>query len=91
MKLLSDKNFPNPLVGDTVRVRAPQVDHGKTDVRIILISVIEVTEDRFIGLGTRDGILKQLYSRSQFQLYHGKFSNIDIPSQLITLRFVASF
>ena len=52
MKLLSDKNFPDPVVGDTVRVGVPQVDRGKTDARNILACVMEVTEDRFSRLGT---------------------------------------
>ncbi len=31
MKLLSDKNFPDPPFGDTVRVSVTQVGRGKTD------------------------------------------------------------
>lgn len=91
MKLQSDKNFPDPKVGDTVRVHIPQVDRGKTDARNVLACILEVTDDKFFKLGTRNGVLKQLYVRSQFQLCHETFLNLeDIPLEDTSLRSVAS-
>ena len=91
MKLASDRNFPDPDVGDSVRVRVPDVDKGKTDARSILACVTEVTTDGFFKLGTRNGILKQLYDRSQFELCHERFLEVhDIPTEVVSLRSVAS-
>jgi len=55
-----DANFPNPSVGDTVRIPIPEVDHRKMDARSILACVMEVTKDNLYRLGTRDGILNCL-------------------------------
>jgi len=72
-----------------VRVQVPDVDRGKTDARSILACVMEViyrTDDLF-KLGTRNGILKQLYARSQFQLCHERFLEVgDIPSEVVSLQ-----
>ena len=40
MRKKSDANFPNPEIGDTVRVQVPDVDRGKTDARSIGFSFI---------------------------------------------------
>ena len=92
MKMRSDKNFPDPKIGDTVRVPIPQVDRGKTDARNVLACVLEVTPDGFFKLGTRQGTLKQLYVRSQFQLCHEQFLKLeDVPAhEEMSLRSVAS-
>ncbi|KAK7605083.1 hypothetical protein V9T40_006941 [Parthenolecanium corni] len=93
MRKKSDANFPNPDVGDTVRVQVPDVDRGKTDARSILACVIEKTEDGFYRLGTREGIINSLYARSQFALSHEQFVQLDevpITSATISLRSVAS-
>lgn len=91
MRIQSDANFPDPAVGDTVRVQIPDVDRAKTDARSVLACVLEVTEDKFFKLGTSSGILKQLYARSQFSLCHEKFLKLeDIPTNVISLRSVAS-
>lgn len=84
-KLQSDRNFPNPIIGDTVRVTIPQFDRGKTDARNVLACILEVTENNFFKLGTQKGVLKQLYCRSQFQLCHEKFLTIDdVPTDTTT-------
>jgi len=92
MKMRSDKNFPDPKIGDTVRVPIPQVDRGKTDARNVLACVLEVTPDGFFKLGTRQGTLKQLYVRSQFQLCHEQFLKLEnVPAhEEMSLRSVAS-
>ena len=91
MKLASDRNFPNPIVGDAGRVQVPDVDRGKTDARSVLACVMEITADNFFKLGTRNGILKQLYSRSQFEMCHERFLRVEeIPTEIVSLRSVAS-
>lgn len=90
MKLQSGVNFPNPNVGDTVRIQVPGVDKGKTDARSVLARVLEHTEDNMFKVGTRNGVLKQLYARSQFTLCHEKFLTPQhVPQELISLRTVA--
>jgi len=70
-----------------VRVQVPDVDRGKTDARSILACVMEVTTDDLFKLGTRNGILKQLYARSQFQLCHERFLEVrDISSEVVLLQ-----
>ena len=46
MKLASDRNFPAPTVGDTVRVQIPDVDRGKTDARNVLACVVDVIREK---------------------------------------------
>jgi len=55
MKHKSDANFPDPAVGDNVRVRVRDVDWCKTDARSIIACVLEQTADNFYKLGTRTG------------------------------------
>ena len=68
----SDKTFPPPPVGASVRVPIPEVDKGRGDLRNILIIVVSVTDERFYKLGTTNG--KQLYTRSQFTVCPRPFS-----------------
>lgn len=54
MKLASDQNFSNPIVGDTVRVQVPDIDRGKSDARSVLACVLEVTPNDFVKPETVD-------------------------------------
>jgi len=93
MKLRSDRNFPNPEVGDTVRVPIPQVDRGKTDAKNLLACILEITDENLFKLGTCNGVLKHLYTRAQFQLSHERFLTVaDVPTDTpeISVRTVAS-
>ena len=91
MEMRSDLNFPDPEVGDTVRIKVPDVDRCKTEARSVLACVLEKTPDKFFKLGTSSGELKQLYVRSQFMLCHEKFlTPEDVPSAPVSLRAVAS-
>lgn len=91
MKLRSDLNFPDPKVGDTVRVKIPDVDRCKTEARSVLACVLEVTPDNFFKLGTTSGELPQLYTRSQLALCHEKFVKPeDVPAERVSLRSIAS-
>ncbi|KAL4131012.1 hypothetical protein QTP88_008372 [Uroleucon formosanum] len=66
MMAWSDMKLLPVAIYSTVRVPVPEVDKGPLDVRSILAIVLEVTSDGFYRLCTRDGVLKQLYARSQF-------------------------
>ena len=82
MKFDSDKKFPPVPVGSTVRVPIPDVDKGRGDSRNILAIVMNVTEDGFYRIGTTQGILKQLYARSQFTVCRKNFISMkDVPNQ----------
>ena len=69
-------------VGDTVMVPIPDVDRGRAEFRNLKAVVIDVKENGLYKLGTTDGLLKQLYSRSQFMPCVNKFLNInDVPKE----------
>ena len=92
MKRDSDAKFQAPEVGMTVRVPILDVDRGKSDDRSILARVQRVTENDLYELGTKYGVLQQLYSRSQFTVCSEKFvEEADVPkSAPISLRSAAT-
>lgn len=63
---VSNAKYPAATIGDTVRVRVPDVDRARSDGRNILATVIELTASNLYKLGTKQGVLNQLYSRNQF-------------------------
>jgi len=63
MKHTSDQKLQPVDKGCTVRVPVPDVDRGRGDCRSILGVVLEIVDDSLYRIGTRDGILKQLYAR----------------------------
>ena len=63
-----EKKFPTTALGITVRVPIPEVDKEQDDLCNTLAVVISVTEDGIYRFGTSEGILKQVYERSQFIL-----------------------
>ena len=54
------------LKGDNVLVPIPDVDRGRTDPRNLIAVVLDVVDEKFYKLGTTEGTLKQLFTRSQF-------------------------
>jgi hypothetical protein len=88
---ISDRKHREAKVGSTVRIPVPDVDRGRGDTRSILAVVMEVNEDGFYKLGTRNGVMKQLYARSQFSTCHQNLVQMDeVPSTQASLRTVAS-
>ncbi|XP_046683489.1 uncharacterized protein LOC124369516 [Homalodisca vitripennis] len=79
MKANSDKKFPPVTKGVTVRVPIPDVDKGRGDLRNILAVVMDTTEDGFYKLGTANGVLKQLYARSQFTVCQKSLVRLELP------------
>ena len=91
MKLMSDKSHFEASVGFTVRIPVPEVDRGKGDAKSILAIIIKITEEGFFQLGTRNGRIKQLYSRSQFSVCEQKLIKIEeVPDVEISLRSVGT-
>ncbi|XP_025196654.1 uncharacterized protein LOC112595603 [Melanaphis sacchari] len=87
MKLQSDMSHPPALQGCNVRIKIPDVDRSKCDPQSIIAIVLEKTTDGFYRLGTKYGILKQHYARSQFSLCTEKFITLsDVPDVDICLR-----
>nr|XP_042912061.1 uncharacterized protein LOC122272429 [Parasteatoda tepidariorum] len=86
----SGAKFPPAKVGDNVRIRIPDVDRGCGDPRSVLAVVMNV-EDGFYKLGTEHGVLKHLYSRSEFSILHEKLLTLDsIGTKEKLLRTIAS-
>ena len=88
MTRLAREKFPQGKVGDTVKVRVPDVDRGRCDSRSILGVIME--DDLIKGLyriGTKDCILNSWYARNQFSTCTGGTVNIaDVLSISISLR-----
>lgn len=83
----SASKYPAAKKGDTVKVRVPDVDRGRTDGRNILAFVLEITDANLYKLGTKNGILNQLYARNQFTICNEKFIYAEeIPQSEISLR-----
>ena len=61
---MSSAKYPTAAIGDTVRVRVPDVDRARSDGRNMLATIIEVTASNVYKLGTKQGVLNQLYSRN---------------------------
>ena len=58
MKRTSDQYLPQVDKGCTVRIPVPDVDRGRGDSRSVLGIVLDIVDDTFYRLGTRDGVLK---------------------------------
>ncbi|CAH1107913.1 unnamed protein product [Psylliodes chrysocephalus] len=78
----SNSKYPAAKKGDT-----EFESQMSTDGRNILAIVLEITDDNLYKLGTKHGILNQLYARNQFTICNEKFIIAEeIPSSEISLR-----
>lgn len=90
MKKISDHKFAPADVGTTVRIPVPEVDRGRGDARSIL-GVILANNDGFYRIGTRDGTLKNLLVRSQFDVCKENIINIsEVGSKEVGIRTLAT-
>ena len=64
MKDTSEKKHPPAAIASTVRVKVPDVDRGRGDHRSILAIVLDITEDNFYKLGTRNDIINLMQGLS---------------------------
>ena len=80
MKTTSDVSHPPACIGQNVTVPIPDIDKGKGDLRNIIAVVLNRSEDEMYKLGTKDGVLKKLYSRSEFDVCKQSFLVMnDVP------------
>ncbi|XP_071051121.1 KRAB-A domain-containing protein 2-like [Onthophagus taurus] len=87
----SGKKFPPVSIGTSVRVFVPEVDRGRGDARNIIGVVLDKTDDELYQIGTKNGVIKQLYSRSQFNVSPKDMLEIkDVPCTDISLRSIAN-
>lgn len=78
-------------IGTTVRIPVPEVDRGRGDARIILAVVLQKTDDEPYKSGTKQGVVRTLYSRQQFTVCHQELlKKEDVPNEETTLRTVAN-
>jgi len=87
----SNQKFPPAQVGDTVRVRVPDIDRGRMDYQNILAVVMDVDND-FYKLGTQYGIISQLYTRNQFAVCKEKLISLNdvLSDKTMSLRQVST-
>ncbi|GBM13994.1 hypothetical protein AVEN_166185-1 [Araneus ventricosus] len=88
--MLAVSKHPNVDESVTIRIKLPEVDRAKPDASSILAAVLSKTEDGFYKLGTKTGILKQLYAKSEFNVCKQRFlTKEDAPAVKISLRQTA--
>ncbi|XP_025202918.1 uncharacterized protein LOC112600005 [Melanaphis sacchari] len=87
----SNQKFPPAQVGDTVRVRVPDIDRGRMDYQNILAVIMDVDNDLY-KLGTKYRIISQLYTRNQFAVCKEKLISLNdvLSNQKMSLRQVST-
>ena len=83
MTKFSLDKFPPGKVGDTVRVRVPDVDRGRCDLRNILGVVTHVNHDnKTYKIGTQFGRINSSYACNQFTTCKEKLMQLEnVPGQ----------
>ena len=76
MKLRSNNYRLEASVGKTVRVPVPDVDRAKSDARNILRIILEVNNEGFYRIGTRDGVIDHLFLCFQFTLLFTRYGKM---------------
>lgn len=86
MREISIEQFPGAKVGETIRVRIPDVDRARSDSRNCLAVIIAVQNDQFDELGTKHKKLSQFYSRNECTICEEKIMRLDkVPDVKIFL------
>ncbi|KAF0748419.1 zinc finger MYM-type protein 1-like, partial [Aphis craccivora] len=62
------QKFQPAKVGETVRIRVPDVDRSKMDPQNILAVVLDIVDNDFYKLATKNGVINRLYTRNQFSV-----------------------
>ncbi|XP_064098745.1 uncharacterized protein LOC135209944 [Macrobrachium nipponense] len=91
MKDKSVQRFKPAFAGDTVMVPIPLVDCGRAEFANAKAIITETVDGGTYKLGTKHGLLKQVYSRNQFTLCAEKFMSLEevIKDREVSLREVA--
>ncbi|CAG5020489.1 unnamed protein product [Parnassius apollo] len=87
----SEKKFPPIPVSTSVRIVVPEVDRECGDSRNIIGVVLAKTDDELYQIGTKNRIIKQLYSRSQINVCPRVLLDVkNVPSKKTALRSVSN-
>ena len=90
MKQASEKRFKAAEIRQNVRVPIPELDRGRAGHRNLIGVVLEV-KDGFYKIGTKNCVLKSLYSRGQFDLCSEVFiTAADVPETEVSVRQAAT-
>ena len=73
----SVRRFQPAKVGDTVMVPVPLVDRGRAEFPNVKAVVFQALDNGTYKLGTKHGLLKQMYTRNQFTPCLEKFLSLD--------------
>lgn len=91
MTVTSNEKFAACKVGDTVRVKIPDVDRGRGDFPNVLMAVVECADNGLYKLGNKTGTISELFSRNQFTVCDSKFLDIeDVSPEKKSLRQIAN-
>ena len=63
----SARRYKQAQVGDSVMVHLPEVDRGRCEFPNVHAVVLGINESGMYKLGTKEGQLKGVYSRNQFE------------------------
>ncbi|XP_050302119.1 uncharacterized protein LOC126740226 [Anthonomus grandis grandis] len=88
---ISPIKFPPCNVGDTVRLKIPDVDRGRGDFRNVLMVVVETNREGMYRLGNESGTIEEMFSRNQFTVCDNQLLDIDkVSSEKKSLRQIAT-
>ena len=80
MLRLSNSKFTPASIGDSVRIPVPEVDRSKCAARNVIGVVMDINDDKMYKIGTSQGVLKNLFTRVQFDVCKESFLNPeDVP------------
>lgn len=83
----SNTKFLVAEIGQNIRIRVPELDRAKADSRNIIAVITSVENVSLYKLGTKHGIVNQMYSRNEFTICKEKIISInDVPDITIALR-----
>ncbi|XP_008189275.1 KRAB-A domain-containing protein 2-like, partial [Acyrthosiphon pisum] len=76
MKTNSESRLREGKIGESVKIRIPDVDKARSDLRSILGVILSVKNNNY-EIGTTEGKLQQLYARNQFEICKESFVQIE--------------
>ena len=65
MKSLNEKLFQPLLVGINVTISIPNLDRGKVEAKNLVGVIMNVTDDGFYKIGTKEGTISSMFARNQ--------------------------
>jgi len=78
---LSNSRLPAADIGTNVVVRVPDLNRGRLIPRNVLAVVVDAVSSGLYLLGTKEGLLEQLYARNEFTTADNNFIEAhDVPS-----------